>query len=121
MNPSRNNSPAWWTDEHTSRWDRVKNAFRRDWEQTKYDLGADQAANLQQSASDTVRQAASRQPQLGFDDLEPAFRYGYGAQTQYGPSAWDKEVEQRLSADYPGDFRRDQEFVRRGYEYRGMP
>ena len=121
MNPSRIDNPAWWTDEHSSRWERVKNAFRRDWEQTKYDLGSDQASDLQQSASDTFRQAAGKQPQRGFDDLEPAFRYGYGARSQYGSSAWDADTERRLGTDYPGDFQRDREFVRRGYEYTGMP
>ena len=121
MNANRTNHPTWWTDEHTSRWHEVKNAFRRDWEQTKHDLGSSKAADLQQSAGDTIRQATGRQPQLGFDDLEPAFRFGYGARSHYGSPGWDEDVEKRLSADYPGDFRRDQEYVRRGYEYRGMP
>ena len=30
--------PAWWNDNHASAWDRVKEAMRRDWEQTKHDL-----------------------------------------------------------------------------------
>ena len=30
--------PAWWNEGHASAWDRVKEAMRRDWEQTKQDM-----------------------------------------------------------------------------------
>ena len=30
--------PAWWKEEHAGAWDRVKEAMRRDWEQTRHDL-----------------------------------------------------------------------------------
>ncbi len=39
--------PQWWTDQHTSTWDRVKEALRRDWEQTKADLSSSDAARPQ--------------------------------------------------------------------------
>lgn len=121
MEESYSGAPAWWNDEHTGRWDRVKAAFRRDWEQTKNDFGSDSARDLQQSASDTFQQATGKQPLPGFDQIEPALRYGYGAQAHYGTKDWDSATETRLRADYPGDYDRDREYVRRGYEYRGMP
>lgn len=121
MNQSNPRNPGWWTTEHSSRWERVKSAFQRNWEQTRHDLGSDAARNLQQSASDTVKQAVGSQPVPRFEDLEPAFRYGHGAQTQYPGSTWNSELEQRMRGEYQGDYDRDREYVRRGYEYRGMP
>lgn len=53
--------PAWWSDEHTSSWDRVKEALRRDWEQTKADLSS-AGRDLNQNLVDTVKQAAGSQP-----------------------------------------------------------
>ncbi|MDB4930701.1 MAG: hypothetical protein JWM10_3185 [Myxococcaceae bacterium] len=54
--------PQWWTDKHTSTWDRVKEALRRDWEQTRADFSADDAVDLNQNAADTVKQAVGAQP-----------------------------------------------------------
>lgn len=120
----KSNNPSWWTTDHDSRWEKIKMAFRRDWEQTKHDFGSDKAPDLQQSATDTVKQAAGKsQPQAGtqavrgYDDLEPAFRYGYGAQAQYKGVAWSEDLESRLRADYKGDYRRDRDYIRRGYDY----
>jgi len=60
INPP-NYTPAWWTDRHTSSWERVKDAFRRDWEQTKADLSG-QPSSLNQNAGDTVKQAMGTEP-----------------------------------------------------------
>lgn len=115
-------NPTWWTQEHDSGWDRVKSAFRRDWEQTKHDFGSDSARDLQQSASDTVKQAAGKQqvagvaPSRSFDEVESALRFGHGAKGQYG-SSWDNDLETRLKGDYSGDFARDRDYIRRGYDY----
>ncbi|MFO0631207.1 MAG: hypothetical protein U0325_37050 [Polyangiales bacterium] len=54
--------PNWWTDQHTSTWDRVKEALRRDWEQTRSDLSSSSAVDLNQNIGDTVKQAAGTQP-----------------------------------------------------------
>ncbi len=54
--------PAWWNDQHTSDWDRVKAALRRDWEQTKADFSVDGAVDLNQNVVDTVKQAAGKAP-----------------------------------------------------------
>lgn len=121
------NNPTWWNTEHDTRWDKVKAAFRRDWEQTKHDLGSDKARDLQQSATDTVKQAtASKQQSAGtnaarpYEELEPAFRYGHGARTQHQASAWNADLETRLKSDYPGDYAKDRDYIRRGYDYPGL-
>jgi hypothetical protein len=49
--------PQWWSDKHTSTWDRVKEALRRDWEQTKNDFSSESGADLNQGVGDTVKQA----------------------------------------------------------------
>ena len=49
--------PQWWSDKHTSTWDRVKEALRRDWEQTKNDFSSESGADLNQDIGDTVNQA----------------------------------------------------------------
>lgn len=121
----RTPNPTWWTSDHDSRWERVKTAFRRDWEQTKHDFGSDSARDLQQSAADTVKQAAGKQQSAGssgmrsFEDLEPAFRYGHGARSQYG-DRWSADTETRLRSEYGENFDRDRDYIRRGYEYPPM-
>ena len=55
-------TPPWWTEGHTSSWDRVKDAFRRDWEQTKTDFASASGPNLNQNAGDTVLQAIGAAP-----------------------------------------------------------
>lgn len=54
--------PAWWNDAHTSDWDRVKEALRRDWEQTKADFSVGDAVELNQNAADTIKQAVGSDP-----------------------------------------------------------
>ncbi len=53
--------PNWWTEKHTSSWDRVKDAFQRDWEQTKADFSSD-GKDLKQSAADTAKQIIGSEP-----------------------------------------------------------
>ena len=60
--PPRSASPSWWTSTHASRWERVRDALRRDWEQTKSDFAATNGGDLQQGLADTVRQAVGDAP-----------------------------------------------------------
>src|SRR4026208_244152 len=94
-------NPQWWTNEHDSSWDRVKDAFRRDWKQTKHDMGGKQP-DLKQDVPDTVKQAAGKQPippgnQPNYEENEPAYRFGYGARRYYGKryTAWNARTEGR--------------------------
>lgn len=48
---------------HTARtWDRVKEALRRDWEQTLFDLGLSRGHCPYQKLSDTIAQVAGVKP-----------------------------------------------------------
>lgn len=119
-------SPDWWTADYDTRWDRVKAALRRDWEQTKYDMGGN-APDLNQNANDTVGQAFGKQPiplasTPNFD--EEAYRFGHGARQHYsGHSAWSPALEEQLEEDWSTTFESDdwqkhREAVRKGWEYR---
>jgi hypothetical protein len=107
-------NPQWWTDEHTSSWERVKHALQRDWEQTKGDL-ADNGVDLNQGATDTIRQAVGKQdiPPDGFPNpgprhgspadwatLEPALRFGHGARQHYADRDWNAELTTQLRTDW---------------------
>jgi hypothetical protein len=112
--------PAWWTDKHSSSWERVKHALRRDWEQTKGDL-ADNGVDLNQGACDTIRQALGTQP-IPKDHLpnpgprhpqgphhtltspppaiETAMRYGHGARLHYEQDEWNENLATRLKEEW---------------------
>ena len=49
--------PKWWTEKHGSQWENLKQALKRDWEQTKKDLHMG-GHELNQSVTDTLGQAA---------------------------------------------------------------
>jgi hypothetical protein len=124
-------NPKWWTDNHTSKWERAKEALKRDWEQTKHDLGSKKAPDLDQSAGDTVRQAVGKQPIPGsmdagridrWDDAEPGLRYGWAARSQYRDhNDWDDRLESKLKEEW-NDLRTGRTWdeakraVRRGWE-----
>lgn len=100
-------NPKWWTDEHTSTWERAKEALKRDWEQTKHDFGSKKAADLHQSAGDTVKQAVGAAPIPpgpdgdAWDREEPGVRYGWGARSQYRDHAdWDDKLEAKLREEW---------------------
>jgi hypothetical protein len=125
--PFRN--PSWWNDNHSSGWERTKEALRRDWEQTKADL-TDGGRELNQDAGDTVKQATGDQaipprdvpnpPDADdWDTIEPAVRYGYGARHHYANRDWDDELEGTLRQDWEAtggsSWDRVKSAVRRGW------
>lgn len=130
MTAHSNSGHAMWWDEPHSGWERVKEAFRRDWEQTKADLGA-KAPDLDQNVGDTVRQAFGKEEipppnvpnrlEERWEDVERAMRYGYAARRHYADqSAWDEEFETRLRSEWdsmspPRPWQEVQPFVYRGW------
>ena len=126
----RSGRPEWWTERHASAWDRVKEALRRDWEQTKADFTLDDGTDLNQNVGDTVKQAIGREPipsasmKTHPDDprdltklvehenreggeprewnrAEPAVRYGYVARMHYVEvPRWDDEFEVQLEQEW---------------------
>jgi hypothetical protein len=125
---SKYNNPKWWTPENDSAWDRVKAAFKRDWDQTKHDLGGKQP-DTDQDVDDTVKQAAGKQPipprgQPVYETVEPAYRFGYGAKFQYGKKypKWNADLENELkrewSTTYPqSDWDSNREYVQGGWKH----
>lgn len=125
-------NPKWWNEQNESSWDRVKAAFKRDWDQTKHDFGGHEP-DTDQNVGDTVKQAAGKQPipprgQPTYEEVEDAYRFGYGARSHYGTtySSWDTNLEQRLEQDWRDtyadrDWKRYRESVRRGWTYEDRP
>lgn len=121
MDNARNQSlknPSWWNDDHSSSWERTKEALRRDWEQTKADF-TDGGKELNQDVGDTLKQAAGKEaiPPAGIPNpaesstdstrrhndwgsVEPALRYGYGARQHYSDVDWSDDLELRLRRDW---------------------
>lgn len=99
------NNPVWWNEEkHGSAWMRVKDALRRDWEQTKSDLTRGRkGVDTDQNVKDTVRQAVGKDATTSKDDwtrVEPGYRYGYGASTQYSDKEWNPGIEGKLRQEW---------------------
>ncbi|MDP3498948.1 MAG: hypothetical protein Q8S33_01395 [Myxococcales bacterium] len=128
--------PAYWNKEHGSAWSRVREAFSRDWEQTKNDLTG-KGPDLKQDVPDTVKQAAGTEPippkgqpnaetdtesKGSWQDAEPGVRYGFGARQQYGKDspAWDETLEKKLESEWDEEktgkpFSAVNRFVREGW------
>jgi hypothetical protein len=103
---SQYKNPKWWTSETDSAWSRVKLAIKRDWDQTKHDVGGNEP-DTHQKIGNTLKQASGTQviPPRGepaYEDLEPAYRFGYGAHLKYGNehTDWNDELEATLKKDW---------------------
>jgi hypothetical protein len=132
--------PSWWSNEvHGSAWDRVKEAMRRDWSQTKHEMHVG-GHETSQSVTDTLKQAAGEQhlPTINqvnphrliseWSDAELPYRYGYAARQQYGAEhpQWSEELEAKLQDEWTTaqdriayDWESAMHLVRRGYEHQG--
>ena len=122
--------PDWYTDDDDNAWEKVKAAFRRDWQQTKHDMGGD-APDLDQHVGDTIAQAAGTKPippgnaktahpddgvaDVYDEDDEPAYRYGYAASRHFH-DRWD-EGQLRSGWGDDADFERRRRAIRRGWKY----
>ena len=126
MKEKRN--PKWWNEKTESSWEKVKAAFKRDWDQTKHDFGGKQP-DTDQNVDDTVKQAAGKQPipprgQPTYEEAEDAYRFGYGARAQYGTrfTKWDDQLESQLERDWRDtyndrEWKRHRNLIRRGWDY----
>jgi hypothetical protein len=129
INMSTYKNPTWWTAENDSSWSRVKEAMKRDWDQTKHDMGGDKP-DTNQKIGNTIRQAGGSEaiPPRNLpaeDQMEPAYRYGHGARSRYGKqfAAWD-EAEKQLQQEWEGlepahrqTWMQDRAAIRYGWEY----
>ncbi len=102
------NKPKWWSQDHDSAWDRVKDAMKRDWEQTKSDLtGGRKGTDLDQDVGDTVKQMAGKDtastPDVDDKDwkrVEGDHQYGVGARHYHKDSDWNDGVENKLKEEW---------------------
>lgn len=67
-----NTNPKWWNEEHTSAWNRVKAAVKRDWEQKPND----------------------------WETIEPTYRYGVGAR-HHDNEDWNDRVDSKMKEESP--------------------
>jgi len=123
-------NPKWWNQECESGWDKVKAAFKRDWDQTKHDFGGKEP-DTNQNVDDTVKQAAGKQPipprgMPTYEEAEDAYRFGYGARWHYHQQypSWTNQLESQLERDWTEtyidrDWKRFRSNIRRGWEYEG--
>ena len=121
-------NPKWWNPEHESSFDRVKAAFKRDWDQTKHDFGGNEP-DTDQNVGDTVKQASGKQPipprgQPTYEEVEDAYRFGYGARSHYKQryQNWNNDLETQLQNDWretynDRDWGRYRDSIRRGWDY----
>jgi len=72
-------TPSWWQENHTSAWDTVKQA-----------VGAKPIPPIN---------APNPPDAAGYDDVEPAARFGFGARTQFTTER-DDTVETKLRDDW---------------------
>jgi hypothetical protein len=128
--------PSWWTKDHSTSWEKVKEAFHRDWEQTKADLSKKAGHELNQNIGDTVKQAAGKEvipagnapnpSQANFDDFAPALQLGHAARLQYGKDhkQWNEGLETKLQKDWDSvganrGWSDVKDYVRKGFDGNG--
>jgi hypothetical protein len=127
---SQYKDPKWWTVENDTAWDRIKSALKRDWDQTKHDVGANEP-DTNQKIGNTIHQANGKEVipprgQPAYEELEPAHRFGYGAHLKYGDDhdEWDEELETTLRQDWEQiapsrkqTWMQDRAAIRYGWDY----
>lgn len=139
MATTANWHPSWWDDSHGNAWDRIKEAMKRDWEQTKQDLQLPHGHELNQGVMDTIKQAIGSEPippadlpnppkVIGdWDDAEIPMGYGYSARHEYGSEhpTWNEGIELRIRSEWESQqaesarkpWTEVKDLVRRGYDY----
>jgi hypothetical protein len=132
--------PKWWKEEYTHGWERVREAVRRDWQQTAHDLHLG-GHELNQKVADTFKQAAGQAPVpdinrpnpprvVGtldgeWERVEHPMEYGFAARRQFGDAhpAWDDAIEGQLELEWQRQapaartWIEVRDHVRRGYEH----
>jgi hypothetical protein len=142
MNPNNHWHPTWHKDAHTTSWERVKEAIRRDWQQTEHDLHLG-GHELNQGVKDTFKQAAGKEaiPSINqanppkvigdlsgeWEHVETPLEYGYAARQQFAAKKWDDELEKNLRTEWESPTNAEatsrkwddiKTYVRRGYDYK---
>src|SRR6267142_38242 len=96
-------NPIWWDVDNDFAWDHVKLEMKRDREQAQFGKKSNASHNIVHTARQMNR--VEPIPPLGrptFEELEPAFRFGYGARLKFGGDypEWASDFEIRLAEDW---------------------
>jgi hypothetical protein len=112
--------PRWWTEQtHGSMWSRVREAMKRDWEQTKSDLGIGGGHQRDGRNDGSAARSAT------WSDVETPLAYGYCARQEFGAEhqSWNERLENALRTEWEKDgnphrsrWNEIKAIVRRGYE-----
>jgi hypothetical protein len=137
--------PKWWKEEYTSAWERVREALRRDWQQTAHDLHLRKGHELNQNVGDTLKQAEGKVPipdinrtnpprvvgtlDGDWEKVEHPMEYGFAARHEFGAAhpRWDEDIDRQLESEWQNQAPRESQakrawsdvraYVRRGYEH----
>jgi hypothetical protein len=96
-------NPIWWESDNDFAWDHVKLEMKRDWEQARHGKKPNASRNIIHAAKETS--GIEPIPFLvrpSFEQLEPAFRFGFGARLKFGSEypEWDSNFEIQLAEDW---------------------
>src|SRR5689334_13573703 len=92
--------PLWYSRDSMSAWESVKEALRRDWEQTKHDFGMSGGHELNQSFVDTVDQATKNRPIPSADRPNRPVVIGAWAEAEY-PIGYGYVARRTVGAEHP--------------------
>ena len=143
MATMQSNKPSWYKQEQASEWERIKEALRRDWDQTKHDLHLG-GHDLNQTVADTANQLGGVNPPpderpmpakvIGDASdwliVEEPVGYGYAARGEYGKEhpRWNEQLDDKLHGEWDTigsnagrSWDEVKVAVRHGYEYRDRP
>jgi hypothetical protein len=97
MNCFRN--PSWWDASHDFAWDHVKRAMKYHWDRAQTQIYLQGVIAFNPITGERMLLPSN---QSIFDELESAFRFGFGARMEYGDDhpQWDTDLEIRLAREW---------------------
>jgi hypothetical protein len=116
-------NPNWWDASHDFAWDHVKRTMRHHWEQTNHQIHSNDRMVFNRAKRERVVLPCR---QSFFDELESAFRFGFGARMEYGEEhpAWDDNLEILLAREWrhldpvrEQTWEHDREAIHYGWEF----
>ena len=113
-------NPRWWRSEYDQEWAQVQPAFQRSWQEQPHLV---YAAGPHHRGATMIAPGPNRPPAGSYDLQEPAFRFGFGAQRNYGVAypQWNDRLANQLHQDWAEsgreEWNRNLNAIRRGWEF----
>lgn len=134
--------PPWWTERDGTAWDRVKGAFRREWEGRKGDTsrspapeasaaertpdGAREITGNYKASWDWLTETSARRERADatWQRAEEEGRFGYTAHVRRPGEGWNSDIEAWLCAEWEAlntgrAWSQAQQGIRRGWDFVG--